>query len=53
MVKCSSVKPDQLPSSGHFSEWVYHSFDYSFYYQNIKANANERIEKYFKLNSNQ
>ena len=48
VVVCSSVDQTQLPKlSVLFSGGVYHMFDYTFYYHNIRANAKNRVNKYF------
>ncbi len=48
VVVCSSVDQTQLPVlSDLFNGGVYHMFDYTFYYHNIRANAQNRVNKYF------
>lgn len=44
---CSSVNEDALmPVTAVFGRGIYHSFDYPFYYFNIRQNAENRINKY-------
>jgi len=31
---------------GHFPEGVYHAFDYSLFFENLKANIAERIDAF-------
>jgi hypothetical protein len=46
-VICSTAPVDKLaPGNAVFPKGVYHSFDYPFYYFDIRANAAERVEKY-------
>lgn len=44
------VQPDNIDlvtvKGGHFPEGVYHAFDYSLFFMNLKANIAERIEAY-------
>ncbi|BCS96938.1 hypothetical protein DSLASN_25700 [Desulfoluna limicola] len=44
------VQPDNVDlvtvKGGHFPEGVYHAFDYSLFYMNLKTNIAERIEAY-------
>jgi pimeloyl-ACP methyl ester carboxylesterase len=42
---CSTVDASSLPST-FWGKGIYHSFDYSFYYHNIKENALNRIQHY-------
>lgn len=45
---CSTVDVDKLsPGNKVFGKGVFHSFDYSFYYNNLRQNAANRVEKYF------
>ena len=44
---CSTADEDALYKlSGALGKGVYHSFDYPFYYYNIQANAESRVEKF-------
>lgn len=46
---CSTVNVDQYaPGGGTFGRGVFHSFDFPFYYFNIRANAEERSANYLK-----
>ncbi|MDK2941011.1 MAG: hypothetical protein PWP56_524 [Acetobacterium sp.] len=46
---CSTVSVDQYaPGGGTFGRGVFHSFDFPFYYFNIRANAEERVANYLK-----
>lgn len=48
VVICSTVDENKWsPGSGTYVKGVYHSFDYPFYYYNIRANAANRVAKYF------
>lgn len=45
---CTTADEDglyELPQQG--LRGVYHSFDYPFYYYNLRANAQDRVDKYF------
>ena len=45
---CSTADVDRLsPGNGTFGKGVYHSFDYPFYYYNIRANAENRANRIF------
>ncbi len=44
VVVCTSVDPAKYSIQG--MPGVYHSFDYPFYFYNIRANAQNRVEKY-------
>ncbi len=47
VVICSTAPVEQLaPGNAVFPKGVYHTFDYPFYYFDIKANAAERVEKF-------
>jgi hypothetical protein len=47
VVICSTAPVDQLaPGNALFPKGVYHSFDYPFYYFDIRANAAERVQHY-------
>jgi hypothetical protein len=47
VIICSTVDVDKWsPGNAVFGKGVYHSFDYPFYYYNIRANAANRINKY-------
>jgi len=49
VVICSTVDVEKLsPGSQVFPKGVYHSYDYPFYYYNLRENAAIRVEKYFK-----
>ncbi len=44
---CSTVSVDSFaPGNAVFPRGVFHSFDYPFYYYNIRENATRRIQKY-------
>jgi hypothetical protein len=45
---CSSADETELYAKypSHFGPGVYHSFDYPFYYYNIRKNAENRVEKF-------
>jgi hypothetical protein len=44
---CSTADEDALmPLTASFGRGVYHSFDYPFYYFNLRQNAETRIQKY-------
>jgi hypothetical protein len=45
---CSSANAEALlPLTIQFGRGIYHSFDYPFYFYNIRQNAINRVEKYF------
>jgi hypothetical protein len=47
VIICSTAPVDKLaPGNAVFPKGVYHSFDYPFYYFDIRANAAERVDKY-------
>ena len=47
VVICSTVDVEKLsPGNQLIGKGVYHSFDYPFYYYNIRANAQNRVNKY-------
>jgi hypothetical protein len=46
VVICSSADEDKLAPGGVFVRGVYHSFDYPFYYYNIRENAANRTAKF-------
>ena len=45
VVVCGSVDAERYSRPG-WPQGVYHSYDYSFYFYNIRANAQNRVEKY-------
>lgn len=48
VVICSTADADKLaPANKTFPKGVFHSYDYPFYYYNIRENAEKRTEKYF------
>jgi len=48
VVICSTVNGQQLaPGNAFISMGIFHTFDYPFYYYNIRQNAANRVEKYF------
>lgn len=48
VVVCSTVNPEVLYFGNPlFPKGVYHSFDYPFYYNNLRENAEKRIKSYF------
>ncbi|MDD4844368.1 MAG: DUF3089 domain-containing protein [Anaerotignum sp.] len=49
VIVCSTVNVDQYaPGGALFGKGIFHSFDYPFYYYNIRANAEERVANYLK-----
>lgn len=48
VVICSTADVDKLFRPGAFVKGVFHSYDYLFYYYNLRQNAANRVEKYFK-----
>ena len=47
VIICSTVPVDELaPGSDLFPRGVFHTFDYSFFYMNIRSNVAERIAAY-------
>jgi hypothetical protein len=47
VVICTTVSVDKLaPGSALFARGIFHSFDYAFYYYNIRENAANRTKKY-------
>jgi hypothetical protein len=52
VVTCSSADAKNLHRKiGVLPEGVYHLYDYSFYYFNLRANAESRIQKYMEKNN--
>jgi len=48
---CSTANVDLLsPGNATFGKGVYHTFDYPFYYFNLRENAENRTNKYFEKN---
>lgn len=48
VVVCSTADENRLaPGNPYFGRGVYHSFDYPFYYYDIRANAANRVEHYY------
>ena len=47
VVICSTADADKLFRPGSFVKGVFHSYDYLFYYYNLRQNAANRVEKYF------
>ncbi len=46
---CSSVDQSTLaPGNEMVANGIYHSFDYPFYYFNLRANAQNRVDRYLK-----
>jgi len=46
---CSTADPATLyPGNKMVAEGIYHSFDYPFYYFDLRANARNRIDRYLK-----
>jgi len=46
---CSTVNVDQYaPGGGIFGKGIFHTFDFPFYYYNIRANAEERVANYLE-----
>jgi hypothetical protein len=46
---CSTANPGQLaPGNSMVAAGIYHSFDYPFYYFDIRANAANRVARYLK-----
>ncbi len=49
VVICSTANPSQLaPGNQAIAMGIYHTYDYPFYYFDIRANAGNRIDKYLK-----
>lgn len=48
VVICSTVNENEL-SSPSFARGVYHSFDYLFYYYNLRQNAANRVEHFLNM----
>ena len=49
VLTCSTVDVDQFaPGHSVFGRGIFHSFDFPFYYFNIRANAEERVANYLK-----
>ncbi len=47
VIICSTAPVDELaPGNAVFPRGVYHSFDYPFYYFDLRANAAERVERF-------
>ena len=45
---CSTADENRLaPGNAYFGRGVYHSFDYPFYYYNIRQNAADRVASFF------
>ncbi len=50
---CSTVDVDTwAPGNAVFGKGVFHSFDYPFYYFNLRENAETRVAKYLEMNGN-
>jgi hypothetical protein len=47
VVICATADADKLYRPGSFVKGVFHSYDYLFYYYNLRQNAANRVEKYF------
>jgi pimeloyl-ACP methyl ester carboxylesterase len=48
-IVCSTVNPDDYISAyGLFPKGIYHSYDFAFYFCNLRTNAAERITKFLK-----
>lgn len=51
VVVCSTADVNRLsPGNAVFGRGVYHSFDFAFYYYNLRANAVNRVNKYLGRN---
>lgn len=51
VIVCSSVDVQEYaPGGGLFGKGILHSYDYPFYYYNIRANAEERVSNYLRIN---
>lgn len=51
VIVCSSIDVDKYaPGGGLFGRGILHSYDFPFYYYNIRANAEERVANYLKIN---
>ena len=46
VVLCSSVDPATFKRPSPFAPGFYHSYDYTFYYGNIAANAANRVARF-------
>ena len=49
VVVCASVDPERFALPG-WPKGVYHSYDYPFYFYNLRENAQNRVEKYLAAN---
>lgn len=49
VVVCASVDPERFALPG-WPKGVYHSYDYPFYFYNLRQNAQNRVEKYLTAN---
>ena len=48
VIKCSTVEPATLASSKNFPTGVFHSYDYPFYFYNIRENASNRVKNFLE-----
>lgn len=52
VVVCSSVNAEELTNENTvFAKGVYHSYDYPFYYYNLRKNAETRVKKFIIINN--
>ncbi len=50
VVVCSTADPDEIaPGNFAVAAGIYHAFDYPFYFFDIRANAENRVAKYFAV----
>jgi len=48
VIKCSTVEPAMLTLGKNFPTGVYHSYDYPFYFYNIRENASNRVKNFIE-----
>lgn len=49
VVLCHTVAPTALATNSVFTAGVYHNYDYAFYYNNIAANAANRVHRFLTV----
>lgn len=49
VVLCHTVAPTALATNSVFTAGVYHNYDYAFYYNNIEANAANRVHRFLTV----
>jgi len=50
VVICNTVDAEKLAAGNPLAKGIFHSFDYQFYYFNIRENAVNRVNNYLKTN---